>query len=58
MSRWPVPAHARFSGACPQDPWLQPILRLVDTVAGITVGVACKWVNSFVFDRIIGEDVK
>ena len=42
----------------PQDPWMQPILRLVDTVVGITVGVACKWINSFVFYKIIGEDVK
>jgi uncharacterized membrane protein YgaE (UPF0421/DUF939 family) len=42
----------------PQDAELQPILRLVDTVVGIAVGVACKWVNSFVFYRITGEDVR
>jgi len=42
----------------PQRAWLQPILRLVDTVIGITVGVACKWVGSFVFYRIIGEEVR
>jgi len=42
----------------PQNPELQPILRLVDTVVGITVGVACKWVNSFVFYRITGEKVR
>jgi uncharacterized membrane protein YccC len=42
----------------PQDAELQPILRLVDTVVGIAVGVACKWINSFVFYRISGEDVR
>lgn len=42
----------------PQEAELQPILRLVDTVVGIAVGVACKWVNSFVFYRITGEDVR
>lgn len=39
----------------PQDAWRQPLLRLVDTVVGIAVGVACKWVASFVFYRTIGE---
>jgi uncharacterized membrane protein YgaE (UPF0421/DUF939 family) len=42
----------------PQEAELQPILRLVDTVVGIAVGVACKWVNSFVFYRITGQDVR
>jgi uncharacterized membrane protein YgaE (UPF0421/DUF939 family) len=42
----------------PQEAELQPILRLVDTVVGIAVGVACKWINSFVFYRISGEDVR
>ena len=31
----------------PQDAWHQPLLRLVDTVVGIAVGVACKWIGSF-----------
>jgi uncharacterized membrane protein YccC len=42
----------------PQDAWQQPLLRLVDTVVGIAVGVACKWAGSFVFYRIIGEEVR
>lgn len=42
----------------PQEAELQPILRLVDTVVGIAVGVACKWVNSLVFYRITGQDVR
>jgi uncharacterized membrane protein YgaE (UPF0421/DUF939 family) len=39
----------------PQDAWHQPLLRLVDTVVGIAVGVACKWIGSFLFYRFIGE---
>jgi uncharacterized membrane protein YccC len=42
----------------PQDAWRQPLLRLADTIVGIAVGVACKWVGSFVFYRIIGEEVR
>jgi hypothetical protein len=39
----------------PSDAWLQPVLRLVDTIMGIAVGVACKWVGSFLFSKYIGE---
>jgi uncharacterized membrane protein YccC len=39
----------------PADAWQQPLLRLADTVVGITVGVACKWVGSFLFYKCIGE---
>jgi uncharacterized membrane protein YccC len=39
----------------PVDAWQQPLLRLADTVVGIAVGVACKWVGSFLFDKSIGE---
>jgi uncharacterized membrane protein YgaE (UPF0421/DUF939 family) len=42
----------------PQEAELQPILRLVDTVVGIAVGVACKWIDSFVYYRITGQDVR
>src|SRR6202049_4965858 len=38
----------------PSDAWQQPLLRLVDTVLGISVGVACKWIGSFLFYRYIG----
>ena len=41
----------------PQDAWLQPLLRLVDTLVGISVGVACKWVASLVIYRITGEEI-
>jgi uncharacterized membrane protein YccC len=30
----------------PQDGWQQLLLRLMDTVIGIAVGVACKWTLS------------
>jgi uncharacterized membrane protein YccC len=39
----------------PEDAWQQPLLRLVDTVVGIAVGVACKWIASSVFYGFIGE---
>jgi uncharacterized membrane protein YgaE (UPF0421/DUF939 family) len=42
----------------PQNAWLQPLLRLVDTMIGITVGVACKWAASFMFYRIAGEEAR
>jgi uncharacterized membrane protein YgaE (UPF0421/DUF939 family) len=42
----------------PEDAWQQPLLRLLDTIVGIVVGVACKWAGSFVFYRIIGEEVR
>src|SRR3984957_3708688 len=37
------------------DAWQQPLLRLVDTIVGIGVGVACKWVGSFLFYKYTGE---
>jgi uncharacterized membrane protein YccC len=39
----------------PSDAWQQPLLRLVDTLVGIAVGVACKWAVSFLFSKTIGE---
>jgi uncharacterized membrane protein YccC len=39
----------------PQDAWHQPLLRLADTVVGIAVGVACKWLASFLFFRYIAK---
>lgn len=42
----------------PQDAWHQPLLRLVDTVVGIAVGIASKWIASFLFFRFTGEPVR
>lgn len=39
----------------PQDAWHQPLLRLVDTVVGISVGVVCKVVASTLFHRLSEE---
>jgi len=41
----------------PADAWQQPLLRLADTLVGVAVGVACKWVGSFLFDKFLGEQV-
>jgi uncharacterized membrane protein YccC len=43
------------AGMSPQDAWHQPLLRLVDTLVGMAVGVACKWVGSFLYYRCIGK---
>src|ERR1700745_3107769 len=42
----------------PQDAWHQPLLRLADTVVGIAVGVACKWVGSFLYYRCAGKPAR
>jgi uncharacterized membrane protein YccC len=39
----------------PQNAWQQPLLRLADTVVGIAVGVACKWIGSFLYFRCAGK---
>jgi hypothetical protein len=39
----------------PEDAWHQPVLRIVDTVVGITVGIICQWIASFGFYRLAGE---
>src|SRR5713226_8813807 len=41
----------------PADAWQQPLLRLADTLVGIAVGVACKWVGSFLFYKFLREQV-
>jgi uncharacterized membrane protein YccC len=46
------------AASSPQEARLQPLLRLIDTLLGVTVGVACKWLGSFVYFRIIGEEVR
>jgi uncharacterized membrane protein YgaE (UPF0421/DUF939 family) len=41
-----------------QPAWHQPILRLVDTLVGIAVGVLCKWLASYAFYRAVREPVR
>ena len=36
----------------PQHAWHQPVLRRADTVAGIAVGVLCKWIASWLYNRV------
>jgi hypothetical protein len=42
----------------PQHAWQQPLLRLADTVVGIAVGVASKWIGSFLYCRCAGKPAK
>ena len=42
----------------PQTAWQQPFLRLADTIAGVTVGIACKWIASFVFFCFSGQGAR
>ena len=46
------------AGMSPLDAWHEPLLRLIDTVAGIAVGVACKWIGSSAFFRLTGKPVR
>jgi uncharacterized membrane protein YccC len=46
------------AGMSPLGAWHQPVLRLIDTVAGVAVGVACKWIGSSVFFRFTGKPVR
>jgi uncharacterized membrane protein YgaE (UPF0421/DUF939 family) len=41
-----------------QDAWQQPLLRLMDTVIGVAIGIACKWIASSLFYRVSGEEVR
>src|SRR5262249_43045165 len=46
------------AGMSPQDSWHQPLLRLVDTLVGIAVGVVCKWIGSFLYYRFVGRPAR
>jgi uncharacterized membrane protein YgaE (UPF0421/DUF939 family) len=35
----------------PHDNWLQPLLRLADTVVGIGIGVSCQWIGGHLLPR-------
>jgi uncharacterized membrane protein YccC len=39
----------------PQNAWQQPLLRLVDTVVGIALGVTCKWIGSSPYQGSAGS---
>jgi len=39
----------------PTDAWQQPVLRLADTVVGVGIGVAGKWVASYLYFRTVGR---
>jgi len=42
----------------PEHAWHQPLLRFLDTVIGIGVGVTCKWAASIIFAKLQREGVE
>jgi uncharacterized membrane protein YccC len=42
----------------PEDGWKQPLLRLFDTLAGVAIGMAGKWLASFAFYKARGEPIQ
>jgi hypothetical protein len=39
----------------PANAWQQPLLRLVDTVLGVGIGVAGKWAASLLHFKMVGK---
>ena len=37
----------------PHDAWRQPLLRLVDSVVGIGIGVLCQWIGFHLIQRAV-----
>jgi uncharacterized membrane protein YccC len=35
----------------PQEAWQQPLLRVIDTLVGVAVGIGCMQAGSFLFVR-------
>jgi uncharacterized membrane protein YgaE (UPF0421/DUF939 family) len=42
----------------PEHAWHQPLLRLADTVIGISIGVLAKWAGSYLFWWFTGNPVR
>jgi hypothetical protein len=42
----------------PEDAWKQPLLRLFDTLVGVAIGMAGKWIASFAFYKARGEPIQ
>jgi len=36
----------------PKNGWDQPLLRLLDTIVGVAVGVACQWLGAVLLSRL------
>lgn len=43
------------AGMSPLNAWHQPLLRLTDTVVGVSVGITCNWIASFFLFAITGK---
>jgi uncharacterized membrane protein YccC len=37
----------------PDDAWRQPILRLLDTIVGVGIGIGFKWIASLAYSKIV-----
>jgi uncharacterized membrane protein YccC len=42
----------------PEDAWKQPLLRVFDTLVGVAIGMAGKWIASFAFYKARGERIQ
>jgi uncharacterized membrane protein YccC len=42
----------------PEDAWKQPLLRVFDTLVGVAIGMAGKWIASFAFYKARGEPIQ
>ena len=42
----------------PPAAWQQPLLRLADTVVGVAIGMACRWIASFLFFHLSGREAR
>jgi uncharacterized membrane protein YccC len=42
----------------PEDAWKQPLLRVFDTLVGVAIGMAGKWIASFAFYKGRGEPIQ
>ena len=42
----------------PADAWQEPLLRVADTVVGVSIGVGFKWAASLLYFRMVGQPVR
>ena len=41
------------AGMSPHNAWLQPILRLLDTIVGLAVGIVAAWISCHIRSRTL-----
>jgi uncharacterized membrane protein YccC len=40
------------------DAWHEPLLRLIDSIVGMGVALACRWIGSFLFSRYVARSAQ